>query len=111
MKMKTSSSRKNFSFPFLTKHFATYFVTLTFLTSVTRLHEVECASLLPKQSHQQHDITMDDEGLFHSLQTLNNNNEFPVASNPNNHNMVTRYERYGVICLKILYFRETFRTN
>ena len=99
MKMKRSSTRRNLSFPFLTKHFATYFA-LTFLTSVTRLHEVECASLLLKQPQQQHDITMDDEGLFRSLQAMNNNNEFPVASNPNNHNMITRYERYGVICFK-----------
>ena len=79
----------------LKKHFVTFFA-ITYLTSVTRLNEVECASLLPKQPQQQ-DITMDDEGLFRSLQAMNNNNEFPVASNPNNHNMITRYERYGGI--------------
>ena len=100
MKMKTSLTRRNLSFPFLTKHFATYFVALTFLISVTILHEMECASLLPKQYHQQQDITMDDEGLLLSLHAMNTNNELPVASNPNNHNMITRYERYGVIYLK-----------
>ena len=90
--MKTCSTRRSLLFPLLKKHFVTFFA-ITYLTSVTRLNEVECASLLPQRPHQQDDITMDDNELFHSLQATNNNNEFPVASNPNNHNMITRYER------------------
>jgi len=89
--MRTCSTRRSLLFPLVTKHFVTFFA-ITYFTSVTRLNEVECASLLPQRPHQQDDITMDDNELFHSLQATNNNNEFPVASNPNNHNMITRYE-------------------
>ena len=54
--MRTCSTRRSLLFPLVTKHFVTFFA-ITYLTSVTRLNEVECASLLPQRPHQQDDIT------------------------------------------------------
>ena len=78
-------------------------VTIASFFCVSYLQKVECASLIQThhlqqqqpQQLQQQDFIIDDDGLVLlplTSEKFNNGLRYPVASNPNNHNMITRME-------------------
>ena len=101
-KMRPLIARRHQSFYFWTQQLV-FCVTLSVLIlSVSYLQKVECASLIPSHHLQQQqqqpqqqpqDFIIDDDGLVLLPLTPENNGLLhPIASNPNNHNMVTRFE-------------------
>ena len=93
-------ARRPQSFYFWTQQLVVCATLSVLLLSVSYLQKVECASLMPSHHLQQQqpqqqpqDFIIDDDGLVLLPLTLENNGLLhPIASNPSNHNMITRLE-------------------
>ena len=102
MKMRSLSVRRHQLFNFWTRQLAVCVIIASFLC-VSYLQKVECASLIQTHHLQQQqpqqlqpqDFIIDDDGLVLlplTSEKINNGLRYPVASNPNNHNMITRMD-------------------
>ena len=100
--MRSTSASSHQLLNFWTRQLAVC-VTIASFFCVSYLQKVECASLIQTHHVQQQqpqqqlpqDFIIDDDGLILlplTPEKINNGLRYPIASNPNNHNMITRIE-------------------